>query len=66
MIKKEHEIISNTTVIYIDGIKEHFEAVRLTKKGVIIGRILDGKFVDCGFISKKTIKRIKNGGKRKT
>ena len=57
--------MSNTTVIYIDGIQEQFEAVRLTEKGVIIGRILEGKFVDCGFISKGNISQIKNGGKRK-
>ena len=57
--------MSNTTVIYIDGVKEQFEALRLTEKGVIIGRILEGKFVDCGFISKRIIKKIENGGKRK-
>jgi hypothetical protein len=66
MIKKEHEIMSNTTIIYIDGITEQFEAVRLTENGVIIGRIHEGKFMDCGFISKRTIKRIETGGKRKT
>ncbi len=55
----------NATVIYTDGIKEQFEAVRRTEKGVIIGRILEGQFVDCGFISKRNIKQIKNGGKKK-
>ena len=57
--------MSNTTVVYIDGIQEQFKAVRLTENGVIIGRILKGKFVDCGFISKRNIKQINNGGKRK-
>ena len=57
--------MSNTTVIYIDGIQEQFEAVRLTENGVIIGRILEGKFVDYGFISKRNIKQINNGRKRK-
>ena len=59
------EIMINPTVIYTDGIKEQFEALRQTKKGVIIGRILEGQFVDCGFISKRNIKQITNGTKRK-
>jgi hypothetical protein len=53
------------TVIYTDGMKEQFEAVRRTEKGVIIGRILEGQFVDCGFISKRNIKQITNGGNKK-
>ena len=57
--------MSNTTVIYIDGIQEQFEAVRLTENGIIIGRTLEGKFVDYGFISKRNIKQINNGRKRK-
>jgi hypothetical protein len=56
--------MSNITVIYIDGIKEQFEALRSTKKGVIVGRILEGKFVSYGFISKRNIKQIENDGKR--
>jgi len=66
MKNKTGEIMMNATVIYTDGISEQFEAVRSTEKGVIIGRILDGEFVDCGFISKRNIKQIKNNGKRKT
>jgi len=58
------EIIQNATVIYSDGVKEQFEAIRLIDKGIIIGRIIDGEFVDCGFISKGNIKEIKNGKKR--
>lgn len=54
-----------TTVIYTDGMKEQFEAVRRTEKGVVYGRILSGQFVDYGFISKRNIKQIKNGGKKK-
>jgi hypothetical protein len=46
--------MSNATVTYTDGIKEHFEALRMTNKGIIIGRIINGIFLDCGFISKKT------------
>jgi hypothetical protein len=58
-------IMLNRTVIYTDGVKEQFEALRCTEKGVIIGRILKGQFVDCGFISKRNIKRIENGSKEK-
>jgi len=59
------EIIKNATVIYTDGVKEQFEAVRMTDKGVIIGRVLDNEFLDCGFISKGNIKKITDGVKKK-
>jgi hypothetical protein len=65
MKNKSSEIMLNTTIIYIDGTKEQYEALRRTEKGIIIGRILERKFVDCGFISKRNIKQIKNGGKMK-
>ena len=52
------EILQNATITYSDGVKEQFEAVRITDKGVVIGRILDNEFVDCGFISKGNIKEI--------
>jgi hypothetical protein len=63
MKNKLSEIMLNTTIIYIDGTKEQYEALRRTEKGIIIGRILERKFVDCGFISKRNIKQIKNGGR---
>jgi len=63
MRNKKGEIMVNKTVIYSDGIKEQFEALRQTEKGVIIGRIIDGEFVDCGFISKGNIKQIQHNGK---
>lgn len=53
------------TVIYTDGVKEQFEAVRRTENGVVYGRILGGQFVDYGFISKRNIKQITDGGKKK-
>lgn len=59
------EILVNATVVYIDGIEEHFEAIQVTDKGVIFGRTLEDKIVFCGFISKRNIKQIKNGSKRK-
>jgi len=51
----------NATVIYSDGVKETFEAIRLIDKGVIIGRIIDGELVEYGYISKNGIKEIRNG-----
>jgi hypothetical protein len=54
-------IIENATVVYTDGVREQFEVVRQTDKGVIIGRIIDGELVDCGFISKNNIKQINDG-----
>ena len=59
------EIIENATVVYTDNINETFEAIRMIDKGVIIGRIIDGEFLDCGFISKGNIKKIKDGVKKK-
>jgi len=58
------DIMKNATIIYTDGVREQFEAIRLIDKGVIIGRILDNEFFDCGFISKRNIKEIRDGLKR--
>jgi hypothetical protein len=52
--------MKNSTIIYKDGIAESFEALRVTNKGVIIGRIIDGEFLECGFISEDNIKEIRN------
>ena len=57
--KKVVKIIHNPTIIYSDNVKESFEAIRKTEKGIIIGRIIDGEFVACGFISKRNIKKIR-------
>ena len=60
------EILENVTIVYEDGINEQFDAVRVTTKGVVFGRILDnGEYVECGFISQHNIKHIRNGTKRK-
>ena len=48
----------NATVVYTDNLTEQFEALRVIDKGVIIGRMIDGEFLDCGFISKRNIKEI--------
>ena len=59
------DIITNATVVYTDGVREQFEAVRMTDKGVIIGRIIDGEIVEYGYISKNSIKEIRNNGGKK-
>ena len=63
------DIIQNAIIIYTDGISEFFDAIRVTDKGVIIGRILEKdkteEFIDCGFISNRSIKKIKKGTKIK-
>ena len=59
-MKNKGEIMKNAIIIYTDGVREQFEAIRQIDKGIIIGRILDNKFFDCGFISKRNIKKIIN------
>ena len=58
------ETFENAIVVYTNGITEQFAAIRMTDKGVIIGRILDGEFVDCGFISRRNIKEIRDSVRR--
>ncbi|UCB59190.1 MAG: hypothetical protein JSV67_02535 [Thermoplasmatales archaeon] len=60
-----NNIIKDATVIYTDGVKEYFDAIRITDKGILIGKIIDGEFVDYGFIPKQSIKQIHNGKERK-
>jgi len=60
MKEKTGKIIRNATVVYTDGISEQFEALRLTQKGTVIGRIINDKFVAYGFIPKTNIKEFKN------
>lgn len=57
------EIIEDVVVIYTNGIIEEFEVVRITDRGIIIGRVFNGEFVDCGFISQQNIKEIKFNNK---
>ena len=63
------EILKNATIVYIDGVKERFDAVRLTDKMVITGHILKSngsvEFKEYGFISRKNVKTIYNGNKIK-
>lgn len=63
------EIMINATIVYIDGVKERFDAIRLTANKVITGRIFKTngteEFEEYGFISRKNIKHIYNGSKKK-
>jgi hypothetical protein len=63
------DVLVNVTIVYVDGVKERFDALRLTSKRVITGRIIKSngteEFKECGFISKQNIKQIYNGTKRK-
>ena len=58
------EVLENATIVYTDGVKEQFEAVYLTDKRVITGRIFKSngteEFKECGFISKQNIIQIYN------
>jgi hypothetical protein len=58
------EIIRDVTLVYTDGLSEWFEAIHLIKNGVVIDRIMNGKVIACGFISKRDIKEIRSGKKR--
>ncbi len=54
---------THVTVVYTDNVSEYFEALRVTKKGVIIGRFIPNsqggqEFVECGFISRLMVKKI--------
>jgi hypothetical protein len=63
------EILVNATIVYIDGIKERFDAIYLTDKRVITGRVSERNgaevFEEYGFISRQNIKQIYNGCTRK-
>ena len=54
-------IIKDATVIYMDGIMEYFDAIRITNNGVFIGKIINNEFESYGFIPKQSIKQINNG-----
>ena len=62
--KNRSEIMKNVLVIYTDNVQERFEAICIRDKMVIIGRILEGEFVNCGIIPKGNIKEIHDGSKK--
>jgi len=53
------EITRDVKLVYTDGLSESFEAIHMTENGVVIDRIINGKVVACGFISKRNITEIK-------
>jgi hypothetical protein len=63
------EILKNATIVYIDGVKERYDAIRMTDKMVITGHILKSngsvEFKEYGFILRQNIKTIYNGTKIK-
>lgn len=63
------EIMENVTIVYIDGVKERFDAICMTAKKIITGRIfeIDGReeFKEYGFIPRQNVEQIYNGSKRK-
>lgn len=63
------EILVNATVVYVDGIKERFDAVHLTNDKAVTGRVFNingkEKFMQNGYISRSNIKKIYNGTRRK-
>lgn len=63
------EIMENAIIEYSDGVKEQFDAIYLTNKRAITGRIFniegEEKFIQNGFVPRKNIKNIYNGSKRK-
>lgn len=59
------EIIRDVTIVYSNGTSECFEAIQFTKNGVVIFRVVNGKFITYGFVLKRNIKEIWNGGRLK-
>jgi hypothetical protein len=54
------DVIHNTTVVYIDNVKENFDAIRIIEKGIMIGKIIDNRFEPFGFIPRHSIMHIFN------
>ena len=63
------EIVEKATVVYTDGVQEQFDALRITPRGIVIGRIFktddDEDFFMCGFIPKRNVQKVVGGTKRK-
>jgi len=54
---------TQVTVVYIDNQTEIFEAIRVTEKGIVIGRFIQNEqgyreFIECGLISNSMVKNI--------
>ena len=55
------EIIEYATITYNDGMKQPFDAIRLTKKGVNVGRIYNNNYIEYDFIPNDIIREIEMG-----
>jgi hypothetical protein len=58
------KLLKNASVIYTDGNTEVFEAIQVTERGAVIGRIYKEEngveeFVSFGFIPRTSIKQIR-------
>ena len=66
---KTIEILRNATIVYIDGVRERYDAIHVTDKKIVTGRVFktDGneKFGAYGFISRRNVKQIYDGSKKK-
>ena len=59
------KILENVYIVYTDGKKDFFEVMSYSEGGVIKGRFVNNKFVNCGFIPKNNIKILKANTIRK-
>ena len=68
-ISEAIEILENAIILYNDGMQEKFDAIHITDKGAIIGRILKKDetdvFLGFGYISRHSIKHIGQCSSRK-
>lgn len=66
---KKSNILTNVGVIYKDNFKQIFDAIEITNKGYILGKICkknkEEVFTEFGFILKGNIKKISWDDKRK-
>ncbi len=69
MNKCEKSILTNVGVIYNDDFKQIFDAIMVTNKGYILGKICKKNeeeiFTEFGFILKRNIKKINWDDERK-
>jgi hypothetical protein len=59
------KILENVNIVYTDGKKDFFKVISFSDDGIIIGRFINNKFVNCGFIPKNNIKLMKVNNIRK-
>ena len=63
-VDEDRALYTQVTVVYIDDLSETFEALKVTDKGVIIGRFIENEqgkkeFLECGFIAHSMIQEIR-------